>query len=203
MELLRTQRLLLRHWDDADLPAFFDLYSREEVSRWLGPHPRRALATPEQARDRLNRWQGREQELDPPLGLWAIVPLTSARSRLQPAGTILLLPLADASGPAGLIEVGWHLHPQQQGQGLATEAARAMLAAAAKAGIDQVLAITDPDNIRSQAVAARLGMRDEGITQRWFGLTARQYSCRPAVLSGTNAMVSLLTQGPEATAVRD
>jgi RimJ/RimL family protein N-acetyltransferase len=71
--------------------------------------------------------------------------------------------------------VGWHLHPQHQGQGLATEAAEAVLAAAAQAGIDHVLALTEPDNIRSQAVAARLGMRDEGLTGRWFGLTTRQY----------------------------
>lgn len=86
-----------------------------------------------------------------------------------------MLPLADASGPTGLTEVGWHLHPHHQGRGLVTEGARAILAAAAEAGIEQVLALTDPDNIRSQAVAARLSMRDEGITQRWFGLTSRQY----------------------------
>jgi RimJ/RimL family protein N-acetyltransferase len=44
MESLRTRRLLLRRWQEPDLPAFFDLYSREDVMRWLGPHPRRALA---------------------------------------------------------------------------------------------------------------------------------------------------------------
>jgi RimJ/RimL family protein N-acetyltransferase len=38
-----------------------------------------------------------------------------------------------------------------------------------------VLALTDLDNVRSQAVAARLGMSDEGTTDRWFGLTARQF----------------------------
>ena len=43
------------------------------------------------------------------------------------------------------------------------------------AGIGQVLALTDLDNVRSQAVAARLGMSDEGTTDRWFGLTARQF----------------------------
>jgi RimJ/RimL family protein N-acetyltransferase len=73
------------------------------------------------------------------------------------------------------VEVGWHLHPQHQGQGIATEAARAVLALAAPAGIDQVLAITDVDNAASQRVAARLGMTDDGVTRRWFGLTARQY----------------------------
>ena len=178
VELLRTRRLLLRHWGESDLPAFFGLYSREDVTRWLGPHPRRALATPEEAHERLCRWRARERGLDPPLGLWAMVPLTPLTPLYQqpgPVGTILLMALADAGGPTGLIEVGWHLHPQHQGRGLATEAAEAILAAAAKAGIGQVLALTDPDNIASQAVAGRLGMRDEGITQRWFGLTARQY----------------------------
>ena len=180
MELLRTPRLLLRNWEKPDLPAFFDLYSREDVMRWLGPHPRRALTTLDEARERMGRWHDRERALDPPLGLWAIVPLLSptesrpTESR-PPVGTIPLVPLADASGPAGLMEIGWHLHPRQQGQGFATEAAGAVLAAAAKAGIGQVLALTDLDNAPSQAVAARLGMRDEGTTDRWFGLTSRQF----------------------------
>jgi RimJ/RimL family protein N-acetyltransferase len=36
MELARTGRLLLRRWQEHDLPAFFDLYSRDDVMRWLG-----------------------------------------------------------------------------------------------------------------------------------------------------------------------
>jgi RimJ/RimL family protein N-acetyltransferase len=90
-------------------------------------------------------------------------------------GTLLLLPLSDADGPTGLVEVGWHLHPSHQGRGLATEAAHAVLALAGQAGIGQVLALTDLDNVASQRVAERLGMQDEGVTGRWFGLTARQY----------------------------
>jgi RimJ/RimL family protein N-acetyltransferase len=175
MELLRTPRLVLRHWEEPDLQAFYDLYSRDDVMRWLGPHPRRPLATLDEARERLGRWRARERDLDPPLGLWAIVPLAPGAPSRSPAGTVLLMPLADADGPTGLIEVGWHLHPRHQGQGFATEAADALLAAATGAGIGQVLALTDLDNVRSQAVAARLGMRDEGTTDRWFGLTARQF----------------------------
>jgi RimJ/RimL family protein N-acetyltransferase len=184
VELLYTQRLLLRRWEEPDLPAFFDLYSREDVTRWLGPHPRRAVATADEARERLRRWHAREGELEPPLGYWAIVPRAEPPPRPQrpqppqlpqPVGTIPLLPLADTGGPTGLTEVGWHLHPRHQGRGLATEAAAAVLAAAAEAGIEQVLALTDLDNTASQAVAARLGMRDEGITDRWFGLTSRQF----------------------------
>jgi RimJ/RimL family protein N-acetyltransferase len=57
MELLRTDRLLLRHCDKADLAAFFDLYSRDEVVRRLGAHPRRPLAAADEARERLARWR--------------------------------------------------------------------------------------------------------------------------------------------------
>jgi len=185
MELLRTPRLLLRPWAEPDLPAFFDLYSRADVMRWLGPHPRRALTTLDEARERMGRWHDRERALDPPLGLWAIVPLLPRPGSGQPVGTIPLVPLADADGPTGLVEIGWHLHPRYQGQGLATEAAGAVLAAAAQAGIGQVLALTDLDNAPSQAVAARLGMRDEGTTHRWFGLTSRQF--RTTFAAGGNA----------------
>jgi RimJ/RimL family protein N-acetyltransferase len=178
VELTRTPRLLLRHWEEADLPAFFDIYSRDEVTRWLGTHPRRALATTDEARERLDRWIAGGRRLDPPLGLWAMVPLSPAGQ--QPVGTLLLMPLTDADGPAGLPEIGWHLHPRGQGQGFATEAAEAVLAAAAGAGIAEVLALTDLDNVRSQAVTARLGMADEGPTDRWYGLTTRQFrKCLP------------------------
>ncbi|MGD0239494.1 MAG: GNAT family N-acetyltransferase [Streptosporangiaceae bacterium] len=173
MELTKTSRLLLRHWEESDLDAFFDLYSRDDVMRWLGPQPRRALATVDEARERLARWRAGTRKLDPPLGMWAMVPLSPTPQ--EPVGTLLLLPLADADGPAGLLEIGWHLHPRGQGQGLATEAAEAVLAAAAGAGLGEVLALTDLDNVRSQAVAARLGMDDEGTTDRWFGLTTRQF----------------------------
>jgi RimJ/RimL family protein N-acetyltransferase len=213
MELVRTERLVLRRWEEADLAAFFDLYSRDDVMRWLGPQPRRAVATLDQARKGLRGWQAAERELELPLGFWAMVPLVPVAS--PPVGTIALLPLhegveadgqaeggepdgqaeaseregqAEGGGPDGqaeagesdgLIEMAWHLHPDHQGRGLATEAAAAVLAAAAAAGIEQVLALTDLDNVRSQAVAARLGMRDEGVTDRWFGLTMRQFRGSP------------------------
>jgi RimJ/RimL family protein N-acetyltransferase len=74
------------------------------------------------------------------------------------------------------VEIGWHLHPDYQGRGLVTEAARALLSAAALAGQERGLALADPDNAASQAVTGRLGLADEGLTARWFGLTTRQYA---------------------------
>jgi RimJ/RimL family protein N-acetyltransferase len=177
MELLRTDRLLLRNWDESDVAAFFDVYSREEVARWLGAPPRSPVATVAEAQERLGRWREHERGLPSPLGLWAIVPYAAGAPGQPgvPVGTLLLLPLTDDDGPTGLVEVGWHLHPEFQGRGLATEAARAVLALAAEAGMDEVLALTDLDNLASQRVADRLGMTDEGVTERWFGETMRQY----------------------------
>jgi RimJ/RimL family protein N-acetyltransferase len=173
VELLRTSRLVLRRWVEEDAPAFFDIYSRDEVVRWLGPQPRRTVTTPEESLERIRRGRARQAGLEPPMGLWAIVPID--REHRGPIGTVLLMPLEDADGPTDHVEIGWHLHPDQQGRGYATEAAQAVSERAAAAGIVEVLALTDLDNEPSQRVARRLGMDDEGATDRWFGITTRQF----------------------------
>jgi RimJ/RimL family protein N-acetyltransferase len=142
--------------------------------RWLGPQPRTVLADEEAARGRLGRWQAAGDRLEPPFGLWALVRRDATTAR--PVGTVLLLPLDDAEGPTTEVEVGWHLHPDHQGHGLVTEAAAALLDRAPAAGHPRVLAVTDDDNVASQAVARRLGMVDEGLTDRWFGQTMRAFA---------------------------
>jgi len=57
------------------------------------------------------------------------------------------------------VEVGWRLHPSFWGKGYATEAGRAALAAARDhLGLDRVIAVIDPANAASIAVATRLGL---------------------------------------------
>ncbi|GAA4346256.1 GNAT family N-acetyltransferase [Angustibacter luteus] len=178
MELLRTPDLLLRPWQGDDLDAYFDLYSRWEVMRWLGAQPRAAVTDVDEARVRLDRWQAVGERFAAPLGLWALVPTVDGNDLDHPVGTVLLLPLEDADGPTTEVEVGWHLHPDFEGRGLVTRAARALLDAGHAAGLRRVLALTDLDNVKSQAVCGRLDMVDEGPTDRWFGLTTRQFVWR-------------------------
>ncbi|WP_082538213.1 GNAT family N-acetyltransferase [Angustibacter sp. Root456] len=178
MLLLTTPRTELRHWCDDDLTAYLDLYSRWDVMRWLGPQPRRVVENEAEARRRLQRWVQLADELEAPFGLWALVPRDDGADG-TPVGTLILLPLDDADGATSEVEIGWHLHPDHQGRGLVTEAAHALLQRAADAGHRRVLAVTDDDNVASQAVTRRLAMVDQGLTDRWFGLTMRQFAWQP------------------------
>jgi len=82
-----------------------------------------------------------------------------------PRGTVLLKPLPDG---AGEIEIGWHLHPDSWGRGLATEAPQPLLARGFAHGIEEIWAVTDPVNRRSARVCEKLGMRLLGATNRWY-----------------------------------
>jgi RimJ/RimL family protein N-acetyltransferase len=84
-----------------------------------------------------------------------------------PAGTVLLKPLPDGDGD-GEIEIGWRLHPDSWGKGLASEAAGALLKRGFADGLEETWAVAHLDNHRSVGVCRRIGMRLLGITHRWY-----------------------------------
>ncbi|TDD22065.1 N-acetyltransferase [Kribbella turkmenica] len=160
-----TERLVVRDWVDTDEDRVFDIYRRWEVSRWLGAEPRVMTARDAAART-IARWNDRNQ--DSLYGVWAV----EERSTATVAGTVLLVPLPDPSdgtGSKGEVEVGWHLHPDAWGRGLATEAARGAIAHGFHGGLDEIYAVVRPGNTASLAVCQRLGMRPLGPTSRWYG----------------------------------
>lgn len=61
-------------------------------------------------------------------------------------------------GPVGEIEIGWRLGREAWGQGYAYAAALATLERVREAGVPRVVAMIDDANVRSAAVAERLGM---------------------------------------------
>ncbi|MBA3782870.1 MAG: GNAT family N-acetyltransferase [Nocardioides sp.] len=56
------------------------------------------------------------------------------------------------------LEIGYHVLPARQGEGLATEAATACRDFARSRGVDWLIAITNPDNVPSQRVAEKVGL---------------------------------------------
>ena len=168
--MFETERTAVRPWRDDEVERVFDTYSRWEVARWLGATPR-ALESPDQAAAMLGRWAERNAGLDLG-GIWAVERKTDG----VVAGTVLLVPLP---GGDGEYEVGWHLHPDSWGQGLATEAARGAVALGFAGGLDEVFAVVRPDNTASLAVCRRLGMDDLGRTERYYGAELALYRLQP------------------------
>jgi RimJ/RimL family protein N-acetyltransferase len=155
--IAETDRVLVRPWrlDEAD--RFFDMHRRMEVAQWIGGRP---MTDRDEAEPLIQRMLDRLGE-DPRFGAWAVVE----RATGVVAGSVLLKPLPDG---AGEIEIGWHLHPDSWGRGLATEAARPVLARGFALGVTEIWAVTHPDNHRSVRVCEKLGMRFLGTTTRWY-----------------------------------
>jgi RimJ/RimL family protein N-acetyltransferase len=152
--ILETERLVIRAWtqNSADLIRLVDLYTRPEVTRFLGPF----VGPPPEVVD---RWQRRMDE-DPR----QVVAAIEVRDTGTLAGSVLYKPLPGEHH----MEVGWHLHPDSVRRGYATEAGRAVVERGFRLGVPEVFAVVRPDNPRSQAVCRRLGMRHIGRTTRYY-----------------------------------
>lgn len=173
---LTTDRLVIRDWHPLyDAQQAFDIYSDARVTRWLQSDADSSIRT---TQERLRRYCERCTD---GLGVWAVVEKAIDRT----IGSILLVPLPNNDQTdSGKIEIGWHFRPASWGYGYATEAAHAIL----KYGFNRlqlstIYAVTTPDNIRSQRVMARLGMRSFGFTDNHYncalqiyGLAAEDYS---------------------------
>jgi RimJ/RimL family protein N-acetyltransferase len=201
MEHFTTARLIARDWAAADLDAAFAIYGRDEVTRWLGPQPRRPVGSREQMRQVLDRRIARGLEY-PDYGLWAL----ELRDNGQVIGAVLLSPIPDGDGA---VEIGWHLNPDCWGAGYATEAGRGAVALAfglervgsgqvgpslsdrrTRPVLDSVLALVDPDNVRSQQVCRRLRLRHLGQTSQYYGLTFELFELTRAEARLTSDPVS-------------
>jgi RimJ/RimL family protein N-acetyltransferase len=163
--VFETERLVVRDWDNSDVDRVYDIYRRWEVSRWLGAQPR-AMPDLDAAAQTIERWK--QRSTGPTYGIWAV----EERANGVVAGTVLLSPLP---GDGGEVEVGWHLHPDAWGRGLATESARGAIDRGRAAGLDEIYAVVRPDNAPSLAVCRRLGMRPLSRTDRWYGLELESF----------------------------
>lgn len=82
--IFETERLVVREWTDspADLDRIFDIYRREEVTRWLGmPDP---FADSHQVLAAVGRWRAFYSEHGGGFGSWAV----HRRDSGKVAGTI-------------------------------------------------------------------------------------------------------------------
>ncbi len=149
---IRTARLLLRPFQPSDLDQLHLYLARADVARYLYSEPTDRAGSRRELRrrvrsDRLRR-EGDALQL-------AIVVVEQGLL----AGEVVLR-WTSAEHRQG--EVGFILNPDFHGQGIATEAARAMLELGfAELGMHRIVARADARNTPSVRVMERLGMRLE------------------------------------------
>jgi len=149
---IRTARLDLARWTSDDAAAFHAIWGDPRVI-WWGAAP--DVDASRAALDRIAvRCAG-----DPAVGWFAMIE----RATGAICGNACLQP---APIPAGEIELGWHVAAAHQGRGLATEAARALVAHAAAHGVPRLIAEIVPFNWSSLAIARKLGMSPAGWVER-------------------------------------
>ncbi|MCL3997854.1 GNAT family N-acetyltransferase [Streptomyces lavenduligriseus] len=147
MAELRTDRLLLRRWQDSDLEPWAAMNADPEVREHLG-----GLLTREQSDASVARFQAEFDRRG--YGWWAVQSQATGEF-IGFAG----LDRVDDGMPFTGVEIGWRLARPAWRRGYATEAARACLAFGFETlELPEILAVTTAANLRSQAVMRRIGM---------------------------------------------
>lgn len=145
---IRTERLLLRAWEDRDLDPFAALNADPRVMEFMP----RTLSREESDTSALRiRTHFKERGF----GLWAVeVPgVTRFAGFVGLTYPHLPAPFAPQA------EVGWRLAAEYWGRGYATEGARvAVRYAFATLELREIVSMTVPANLRSRRVMEKLGM---------------------------------------------
>lgn len=146
--LLNTERLLIRNLALEDVADMFELLKNPLVMEYSSSGPLEGEEACSFMQSTLF-----PQSKDRPCGIWGIE--LQATSRV--IGLVALIYKTIDGKP--LLELGYRLHPDYWGQGLASEAASALLSFAwDNHKVDKVVSIIDHSNTRSSALAERIGM---------------------------------------------
>jgi RimJ/RimL family protein N-acetyltransferase len=158
MSSFTTSRLVLRKPAEADVGPMAAMNADPEVMRYIGdgsvfPVDRgRAAAGVERA---LREWDERG------FGLLSVI----VRETGEYAGWVTLAVPNFLPQVLPAVEIGWRLPWSQWGRGYATEAARVVLRFGfEECGLDRVVSIRHVDNVRSERVMDKLGLRFESET---------------------------------------
>jgi len=146
--ILTTERLILRRWHDSDREPFARMNADARVMEFFAERLSR-----EQSNASVDKIESHFKEHG--FGLCA----AELRGDGRFIGFIGLdVPRFEAPFTP-CVEIGWRLSAEYWGRGLATEGARTIADFAFKTlGLDEIVAMTVPSNVRSRRVMEKLGM---------------------------------------------
>ena len=150
--IVRTARLRLRPWRDEDKAPFRALNADPRVMACfpslLSSSQSDALAERCQKFIEAQGW-----------GFWAV----ECNATQAFIGFVGLHAQPETLPFSPCVEIGWRLAHEYWGQGYASEAATAALRFGFDSlGLEEIVAFTAVGNLRSRAVMARIGMREDG-----------------------------------------
>jgi ribosomal-protein-alanine N-acetyltransferase len=146
--VLETKRLILRHQVIQDLDDLWALYCNPEITKYIPDAPR----SREEAREELE-WHMNGHPKFPELGLWATIHKETGKF----IGRCGLLPWTIDGQQE--VEVAYTIAQEFWGQGLATEAAQAILNYGFEhLNLARLISVIDSENVASQRVAEKIGM---------------------------------------------
>jgi len=167
--ILESERILLRPLDGSDVDLGFDLLTDPRVTRYAGRTYTRDEVV-EQMPTVVRRCAGGA------IGIWCVTD----RATGEKLGTAILLPLPvdedDTNWdlvrgdrlPDAEIEIGYLFKPSAWGKGYATEAcARLLRFAFEETALEEIVAVTAPENAASQHVLRKCGLIHEGTRKAY------------------------------------
>ncbi|MBH5333527.1 GNAT family N-acetyltransferase [Streptomyces pactum] len=151
MVTLRTPRLILRRWREADIGPMAAVNADPEVMRWIRDG---SVRDEQQTRASVRAWESEWESRG--FGLFAV----EIRSTGELAGFTGLSVPGYLPEILPAVEVGWRLGRAHWGQGLATEAAVAAVRFAFEGrGLDRIVSVAQVGNDASERIMSKLGMR--------------------------------------------
>jgi len=157
--ILETKRLLLRHLVMDDLDELFALYRDPDIRKYFPEGVLNYADTKEEL-----EWFLNGHPKHPELGLWATIHKESGKF----IGRCGLLPWTIEGQDE--VEIAYLLDKAFWHQGLATEAAKAILEYGFNTlNLSRLICMIDPDNTASQKVAERICMTFEKRVEEYEG----------------------------------
>lgn len=151
MDILETNRLVLRHLALADYADLYGVYSGPETMEFMGKAP----DSVEEERNHIQSHTAHHYEKYG-VGLWAAV--LKENNRLIGRCGLMRKQIEGVEE----VEIAYLLDPEYWGKGLATEAAEAIVKHGyAKYGFKRIVAVIHPQNVASIRVAEKIGMKYE------------------------------------------
>ena len=149
MIIAETDRLILRAWQESDKEPFAAMNADPMVMRYLG-----ASLSRQQSDEAIANQSKLIDKGEP--AFWAV----ERRQDNHFMGCIGVKRVTFEAHFTPCYEIGWRLDADYWGQGYATEGAKAALAAAfANWNMPSIYSFTVYDNIKSQSVMERIGMK--------------------------------------------